>query len=44
MHSATVVLLQKGAREGFGLGDIGVEAHGRIHAHREARQGSPVLR
>jgi hypothetical protein len=44
MNAAAVILLQKRARQGFRLGDIGVEAHGRIHAHREAGQGPPVLR
>ena len=40
MHPTTVVLLQKRARQGFGLGDIGVEAHSRIDAHREGQAGS----
>src|SRR5438309_1822106 len=44
MYPAAVVLLQKRARQRFSLGDIGVEAHGRIHAHGETKQGAPVLR
>ena len=40
MYPTAVILLQN-ARQGFSLGDIGVEAHGRIDAHRKTRQERP---